>query len=249
MKITETDSLYHYCKLSTAIEFILPEKRLLLNTLGRTNDPRENKSFVFAGLNFDPDKINILDHSNVISQEIRKDCKILCLSGDSSPYFGYELSRMWAMYGDNHKGVCVEISKERFINKNADKIKGELFKPVTYYELDVSKPIYHKEIDYERIDRVGLTVYVRNEFRVANMDYLFFTKNKEWETEQEVRLVYFSDVEANEYCTIDGCIKNIYLGVDFNEHYLPAIRTNSQKAGMYKVEYKDVRLTSGKRLA
>jgi hypothetical protein len=40
--------LYHYCKLSTALEYILPSMQLRLSPLIHTNDPRENKDLVFA---------------------------------------------------------------------------------------------------------------------------------------------------------------------------------------------------------
>ena len=245
----ETNRLYHYCKLTTAIEYILPDKQLLFNPIGKTNDPRENQSFVFAGLNIHAsDNGNFNDRNTEISDEIRKDCKMLCLSRDVSPYFGYELSRMWALYGDHHKGVCIELDKEKFLRENHGKIKDTLFKPVTYYKLDVSKPILHREIDFERIDTIGLTDYVRKEFRPKNTDYLFYTKNKEWESEQEYRLVYFSDKTENEYCKINTCIENIFLGVDFNDQYLPAIKQTCDRVNIYKLEYRDVRLVASKKL-
>ncbi|NOS90620.1 MAG: DUF2971 domain-containing protein [Cyclobacteriaceae bacterium] len=172
----ETSKLYHYCKLSTAIEHILPTKRLLLNTLGRTNDPREKKSFVFAGSSMNAsDLAHPTNWSSKISGEIRSDCKILCFCGDHSPYFGYELSRMWALYGENHRGVCIELDKGKFLEENQDKILKELFRPITYYTLDVSKPIIHRKIDFDRINKIGLKEYVQNEFRPENIEYLFFT--------------------------------------------------------------------------
>jgi hypothetical protein len=42
--------LYHYCKLETAIENILPAKQLLLGPLENTNDPKENRTFQFASI-------------------------------------------------------------------------------------------------------------------------------------------------------------------------------------------------------
>ncbi len=43
----ETKTLYHYTSLATAVEFILPSMRLILNPIIKTNDPRENKPFSF----------------------------------------------------------------------------------------------------------------------------------------------------------------------------------------------------------
>lgn len=111
--------LYYYCKLSTAIEKILPKKQILLNPAGRTNDPRENKNFVFASINmFAGDYFLLKNRDNSISDEIRRDCKMICFSTDYKHFFGYEYSRMWALYGDNHKGICIELNKEKFILEN-----------------------------------------------------------------------------------------------------------------------------------
>lgn len=245
----ETNRLYHYCKLSTAIEFILADKKLLLNPIGKTNDPRENKSFVFAGENINSSNyINLNDFNSEISKEIRDGCKMTCFSKDEHPYFGYELSRMWALYGDNHKGICIEIDKEEFAKENSDKISDGLFRRVNYFHLDIEKPIIHKCIDHTRIDEIGSKRYIHEEFRPANMEYLFFTKNREWESEQEFRLIYFSDRKENEYCSIKNSIMNIYVGVDFIDHYLPALKQYCGGIDIYKLEYRDVRLISGKKL-
>jgi hypothetical protein len=239
----ESRRLYHYCKLSTAIEFILPGKQLLLNPMGKTNDPRENKSFVFAGssLNAD-DLVNIAGSNSKISAEIRRDSKILCLSSDQNPYFGYELSRLWALYGGNHEGLCIALDREKFLQENAEKLKNGYFRKVSYVPLDVTKSVNHREIDYDRIKETGLTNYVQ-EFRSDHIDYLFFTKNKEWESEQEMRFVYFSDKKEMEYCSITDSLDAIYLGVDFKKQYLPAIKALSEGLKIYSLDYVDVRLT------
>lgn len=241
----ETNSLYHYCKLSTAIEYILADKRLLLNPVGKTNDPRENKSFVFAGQNIDSSKyVNLSDFNEEITKAIRDDCKMTCFSKDESPYFGYELSRMWALYGDNHKGVCLKIDKEIFAKENSDKISFDLFKRVNYFHLNVDKPIIHRTIDHSRISKIGSRRYVREEFRPTNLDYLFFTKNREWESEQEFRLLYFSDRKENEYCNIKNSLKAVYLGVDFNDQYLPSLVKSCNEVNFYKLEFREVRLVA-----
>lgn len=245
---TETNRLYYYCKLSTAIEYILPKRQLLVNPVGKTNDPRENKSFVFATTYmFAGDLFLLNDHDYDISKEIRKDCKMLCFSTDYKHFFGYEFSRMWALYGNNHQGLCIELNKEKFIIENQTKIIPQLFKEVDYYEFDITKSSIHKTIDYERIRELGLTNYVRNEFRPQNIDYLFFIKNKEWESEHEFRLIYFSDSTENEYCTIENCIENIFLGIDFNECYLPSILDKIPGINTYILDYKGVRLVPSKK--
>jgi hypothetical protein len=238
---SDTDSVYHYCKLSSAIEHILPNRQLLLNNVGKTNDPRENSNFIFALSGVEGIKTSEI-LADRITKELRQDCKMICFSMDSSPYFGYELSRMWALYGDNHKGVCVKINREKFVIENRNKVEDTLFKKVNYFHLDVNKPIIHKQIDLAVLRRVGKRAYLRDHFRPEHMDYLFFTKNKEWESEQEFRLVYLSDNKEPEYCTLRTCIDSVILGVDFNSNYLPAVRACCPEIDIYKLRYKEVRL-------
>ncbi len=45
--------IYHYTKLSTAIEFILPKMQLRTNSLHKMNDPKENQPWAFGGRNID----------------------------------------------------------------------------------------------------------------------------------------------------------------------------------------------------
>lgn len=249
-KTTDTTSnrLYYYCKLATAIEYILPKKQLLLNPVGRTNDPRENKDFLFAKTYQFAGNILLMDKpDHEITNELRKDCKMLCFSTDHGIFFGYEYSRMWALYGDNHKGVCICLNKEKFIIENQSRISPELFKNIFYTEFDISKPIEHKNIEIDKIRELGLRNFIRKEFRPQNIDHLFFTKNKEWESEHEYRLIYFSDKNENEYCSIQNCIEEIFLGIDFDTNYLASIKDKTLGINISQLDYIDsVRLVPHK---
>jgi hypothetical protein len=238
--------IYHYCTLTTALEYIFPNRNLLLSPITKTNDPRENKSFVFAATFFHDDlQLNQLDARNKeISNALREDCKVLCFSEDTKHFFGFESSRMWAHYGGNHKGICLELDREEFIKENSGLIKEELFRKITYYELEPSKPEEHKIVDHTIMKAIGMKRYLSEIFRPAHLEYLYFTKNKEWESEQELRLVHFSDNKQNEYCSIKNSLRNIFLGVDFHDSYLPSIINLCPNIDISKLEYKEVRLIS-----
>lgn len=64
---------------------------------------------------------------------------------------------------------------------------------------------------------------MQEDFRPKHLDYLYFTKNKEWESEQEIRLIHFSNKTGKEYCSIEKSLVNIFLGVDFHIGYLPSL--------------------------
>ena len=150
--IKPKNRLYHYTSLSTALEFILSKRELLLNPLRKTNDPREYKSFVFAAKYWaNSDNGHTEQNNKEISRLLRDDCKVLCFSDDYENYFGYEYARMWAHYGDNHKGVCLELDKTQFIEENKNIIDPNLIKPIHYYKLEFKNIMsQQKQIDYAR---------------------------------------------------------------------------------------------------
>jgi len=240
------NKIYHYCSLQTAIEFILPTRQLLLSPLTKTNDPRENKSFVFAAAYGPGADFKDLNENNLeISGLLRKDCKVICFCQGHNHYFGYEYSKMWAHYGDNHTGLCFLLDQEKFLNENAHTVSPEYLKKINYTEFDPTKPYEgHKMVDYVSMKYIGKEKYLKEHFRKLHLDYLYFTKDKEWESEREIRLIYFSEKKEKEYCSINDSLKHIYLGVDFNMHNLSSIIELCPEIPISQLEYTAVRLTS-----
>ena len=233
--------IYHYCKLTTGIEDILSSKQLLLANLLNTNDPRENKSFVFSARYFENDKPDNLELSNEkISEILRQDCKVLCFTKDSSKLttFGYENSSMWAHYGDRHKGLCLLLDMPKFIEENKEKINPKLFKSIKYKTYNSNT--FHKQmkrINYTEKNKLGEEKYLKEKFRKKHIDYLYFTKSKEWEHENEIRLIHFSSDKKNEFVSIENSLRGIYLGVDFNKNYLPTINELTNNINKFQLKY------------
>lgn len=228
--------LYHYCKFSTFIEKILPNFQLKLGLLKNTNDPRETRDFIINTITYyEGPFIN----KSELNNSIKKGCKVVCFSSDSSPYSGYEYSRMWALYGENHKGVCIKINGKKFIEKNRELV--HYIKPINYIRLHVEEPIPHPVFDRREVDIQGIDKSI-DDFRHYYIDHLFFTKFEEWQSEHEIRLLYFSSTEVDEFCSIKDCIDMIYLGVDFNMVYLPSIQRFLPLKLINKLEFVDVRL-------
>lgn len=245
--MTRQTTLYHYCKLSTALEYILPDMQLRLSPMMKTNDPRENKGLIFGGSwilgtgnqpNANTSEVN----NERFSKILRTDCKLLCFSVDDKMRYGYELSRMWAQYGDNHKGVCLAIDREVFSQENSTLVKKSNLKPVKYILHDKTTPIRHPMIDYIELEQKGEEAYLRGSFRKEFLDYLYFSKDEEWSSEKEFRMVYFSEEAEDSYCSIKSSLKTIYLGVDFNTSYLPAIKALQGNAKVSQLRFDDFRL-------
>lgn len=107
---------------------------------------------------------------------------------------------MWAHYADSHKGVCIKYhfpnSFTKFVH-NSDGITC-FFYDVIYSDSDISQ--------YSNKDSI-------------NMKDAFFLKGKQWEYENELRLLYF-DVKGREgYKVIkaENCIEAIYFGLRCSE--------------------------------
>lgn len=237
--------IYHYTKLSTAIEHILSTKKLLLNSISRSNDPKEYKRLIFNRFvsreTFDkyPDT---LKYEEQISKKLREGCKMICFSTgynpssnkgrDFFPIKGFALSTMWTHYGDNHRGVCIAIDKEKFINENPEYIQKKYFRVIKYFELPEHN---YPELDYEKLTKEGEEIYIEK-IKQKYFEFIFFSKSIEWNSEHEFRLIYSSESEQEEYCSIENSIVGVYLGLNANENYIPAIKALCNKQ-IYKMDF------------
>ena len=117
--------LYHYTSMDTAINYILYNKTLRFNPLANVNDPMESDPNYWAFSNLEKgDKSSTIQYQ--VSDYFKNRIKVVCFSLDdqsdwNSPEFspldycarGHSKPRMWATYGDDHKGVCLIFDRER----------------------------------------------------------------------------------------------------------------------------------------
>lgn len=152
---------------------------------------------------------NNFDVMNKAHKYIQDRCYTLCFSQN---YFignyceqGSNHPAMWAHYANNSSGVCIVIDRERFIKKNNDILKDYFYK--------------FEKVDYKCRNTPNnscIKYKVKNEFEFikSNYKHLFFTKNIDWEHEDEYRL-FIMGWDENIKLDIDGCIKYIVLGNKF----------------------------------
>jgi len=239
--VKPNNRLYHYRTFEVFVKYIAPELKLRLNSINKTNDPRENKHFNFASTSKKTIP-NLLNSNKKVSKILRQDCKVLCFSDDNVNYHGYEMSRMWAYYGENHKGICLEIDKHEFINENKEFINPNLLRKIRYKQQRVHSEQKFINVDYTNIKKGELEKYLKTTFRRKHLKHLFFTKNKEWQSEEEIRLIHFSNEIKDEYCSIKNSLKKIYLGVDFDEKKIPILIKLCPNVNIYKLEYAEYRM-------
>ncbi len=226
--------LYHFTNKEILIEHILPTFQLKLNTLNNTNDPKEKKmsvdnyfekqSFKYAGEYF--------DIKNNIKEFLDNDCKFCCFSGDyefdNQKFDGFNLPRMWATYGDNHKGVCLKIDYNKFCQFN--KVNNEdVFLRQMQYKAENAHKLKKRNKIYESDSEKVTKQIIRD-----NLELLFFTKHIDWLTEKEYR---FLTLQQRDYCTIKESIVSVIVGMEFNKKYIPAIKEQSQNIDLRKIAY------------
>ena len=230
----ESKYLYHYTSTEKLIEFILPSLNLKLNFLKNTNDPKEKKMstrFVIENIEFAGEYIELCRH---FRDFIDKKYKVCCFSGDylkdSEKYYGYQLVRMWATYGDNHKGVCLVIDKEKFSEENKVDNLNTFLQEINY-DSSVSNHFFKegKELNtnYEQTTKDLITY---------NLNKIFFSKHHDWITENEIRFVTNSD---RKFCSIENSLQKIVLGMDFNLKYRPSIieQFRERKIQIQRIDY------------
>ena len=123
----------HYTSLQTALEKILPTKKLLLGKITYTNDPRESKErlYLIPVKVEDGEKIQI----DSTQQEYLKEWRVFCTSCHNDPLgkfrstsdwekYGVAYSNMWAHYA-KHNGVCLLFDGGN-LDKNMRLINGDI---------------------------------------------------------------------------------------------------------------------------
>jgi hypothetical protein len=240
----DSEFIYHYTRFSTAVEKIIPKRRLLLSNLANSNDPREYKKFIFAASYWPTDTVYDPKNQDDINTKILiDDCKFISFSAFYNDYLGFEYSNMWAHYGEKHKGICLRINKEKFAAENELTIKKGSFKSVSYFKLDISKGFPHHEVQYPQSQSQEVfKKYLRNEFRNEYMDFLYFMKREEWFSEHEIRLVIFSEDPTKEYCSIEDSLSGIILGLEYDSKNDPFIYDIAQQIPISMIEYNGDRI-------
>lgn len=242
--IETSDALFHYTKTSTAIKHILHTKKFKLSLLNDTNDPGEYK-FKFLntmGWSLEPD--TTLDLSNkahsVIDRILRYECRVMCFCTNNKPILilsdgssvedkhvcseGWNKSRMWSQYGQNHYGVCLVLSKneiEMVLNAMKSQIRGYRAGYVHYSQQD--------RIDWRaitlngnRLENEGVEEYSYNHV-MENSEELFFRKHIDYRDEAEFRVVVFDPDKKLEYLDVSSLIKCVIVGDRILEAYIPLI--------------------------
>jgi len=217
----EKCSLYYYTTAETLLKILGagPTVQIKYSNFNNSNDPNERTLYYrhFTESNEDsPLGGKKLRSEKEVKELMESNYKFLsfCKQPESNPYIikRSTLPRMWAQYGtsqnkdgiDNKSymdGACIELDFEKMISK-AEKIKDESLNENGIKGLSFFDIAYKSDCEYYKLyhkDNIGIE------------DDIKF-KYEDWSEENEYRALYTG---KGDYLDIKGCIKRIYLGVDF----------------------------------
>jgi len=127
---------------------------------------------------------------------------------------GWKHPRMWAQYGDGHRGVVLVFDRRRLLENAQRSLAGRgslLFGDVLYtqhHHPGNMLPFIVSHSDWMRTPHAELAA----RHLAAHGDWLFFTKDVDWAQERESRLVLFGNSDAETLVGIDGALIEICLG-------------------------------------
>lgn len=222
-------SLYHYTQSETVVKYILPYLTLRMGSFEFLNDPKEAKSWPFKFYSRSPNSNERFQFNlfNDISKYITQKSLVLCCSQDDPSVVddnedrpirsGFGHPRMWAQYGDNHRGVCLVLNHQKLHDSITSQLGSNslYFGPVNYLSttygpcLETNGPY---ELAYwEDIVNNDLPRVIEPHIKRYNKE-LFFTKHLDWRDEWEYRWVYRSSDGQPVFISIADCLDAVLLG-------------------------------------
>lgn len=237
--------LYHYTSAETAVRYILKNRTLRMGPLERTNDPREAKEWSFAlfaaiGQAAPGESIRV---SSELSSLIRRTVRLACFCSDGHPPQaqkvelvdgqGWRHARMWAQYGDRHRGVVLVFDRRRLLDAARTSLNDKgplLFGDVLYVEHRHPGDMLPFIVDHaEWVKTPALNFAKRH--RDLHGDWLFFTKHTDWAQEHESRLVFFGNDLEETFIPIEGALIEICIGELATDPNSKALLDASRSAG------------------
>ena len=179
------EKLYHYTAFNSAIK-ILQSRTLLFGRLKDMNDINELYRPLFPEYNPDlPDEKFENLHSD-LEKEIGKYQQIsLTMDGRR---LGFDIPAMWGHYAEKGNGVCFIFDKNKFVNQ----IKNDRNRRVLYGQIKYTNSYTSSIICQTNADG-SMRPFNRKEEKDC-----FFHKTKDWQYEQEFRVLVKSDSGSRE---------------------------------------------------
>lgn len=192
------EKLYHFTSFDTAKK-IIESNRLRFGRLNNMNDLHENDKIVFVDANNHPIDKFPSDVLDALYDDIYKYRQIsVTADGKEGDKDGFDLHQMWGLYADKGEGVCLVFDKKEL-------------------EKGFGSAVLHDRVSYDKtvesyyISLSNTTDIISAEIR-EHADEIFFHKRKEWEHEQEYRLLRRCPLATREeYLFLGHALKFVIL--------------------------------------
>ena len=196
-RFQEMSKLYHFTNLGAACS-IIESRRLRFGKMYKMNDLIESNRIVYG--RFVKDELSEIE---LYAEEEMNRYQQISFTRDQEregiDYLGFDLHTMWGIYAEKGYGVCLVFDKDRLLLEERDcccDVKYETFIP-KYYE-------------FKNKTKAG----VRSEIW-RRREELFFYKRKEWEYEQEFRVVRRAENKRdNEYLDVSKALSFVIICKD-----------------------------------
>jgi hypothetical protein len=225
------DALFHYTKLATARDILLPTKKFRLSQRADANDPWEYRFRLLNAVgHFSPETDKLYNEVHpYIDRVLRYECRVASFCSNHRPELvleneervedtyalleGWNKPRMWAQYGENHRGACVVFSRKTLEATLAGLgLSDRSFKMgYVLYTQQNRMPFEAYTIQATRLSQIGSQPYAV-EFVLARMDDMFFLKHIDYRDESEYRLVIHDPKDRNEYIEVSDSLKGVLWG-------------------------------------
>lgn len=210
-------SLFHYTSLYTFLVYILPTQELKFSKLMNSRDPYEYKRPIHHNVQFTILRTGKDDRPFYKNMEILMNAQRICfLKERDSKRFAYAKPRMWEQYGNNHEGVCIKLDENKFLNQihkallekslDLNKLKAE---DVEYLDIasDFNRDFvkeYAVSIEYPQV-----VDYCKTHYKMH-----FFTKDKDYQNEDEFRYVYLDieNIVEDLVISLEDSVTSLYFG-------------------------------------
>jgi hypothetical protein len=236
--------LYHYTSATTLAK-ILDSGQIRLGPYARTNDPREQKEWIprftmptgpgrppERYLSSTPEEVEAAFRAT--DRYLRRGARLACFTLDRPRaddatagtlfHRGWARARMWEQYAAHHAGACLVFDRQKLIelvDNHRPHGDGDLFTygTVTYLDHALTVPLPWIDVVDQGIEAVLDDFQIRKDAA----RHLYTTKNTDWESEQEFRIVYVEwhvseeAIDTPISIPFEGSLEAIVLGEAFPE--------------------------------
>lgn len=224
------ETLYHYTRLETAIEKILPTLKLRMSPFSQMRDPRESKAWPVVAGGFPGDRpLSVLDQAwgegQRFMDQVKDRFKLLALTMDDvetpDPYGrGWARARMWDRYADGGRGVCLAFDKRGLTETVMGQLQGGAYPPACGPVEYRDEPLWTFTFDIDDLAHDAPSTIAERLYQ--DLETLFLRKLTDWQSEHEFRFIVETDDAEPRHVDTRGALRAICLGPETPREYRPA---------------------------